>query len=143
MAIQYVLDTDIVSLLRREPDTGRVRARVAATDLTTLAISVITVEEQLAGWFDQIRRAPTPALRASAYAALAQTVPFLAHFSILPFTESAMTRFDVLKAMRLNVKGNDLRIAATALEINATVVTHNKRDFERILGVSVEDWAQF
>ena len=41
---------------------------------------------------------------------------------------------------RLNVGSNDLKIAATALEQNATVVTRNLRDFGRVPGVLCQDW---
>ena len=51
-------------------------------------------------------------------------------------------RFETLKAMRLNVGANDLRIAAIALENDATVVTRNTRDFERVPGLRIENWAE-
>jgi tRNA(fMet)-specific endonuclease VapC len=49
-------------------------------------------------------------------------------------------RYNGLVSMRLNVGKMDLRIAAIALEHGAVVVTRNTRDFQRIPGVTVEDW---
>jgi len=36
----------------------------------------------------------------------------------------------------------DLKIAALALELDATVVTNNIRDFSRVPGLKVEDWSE-
>ena len=36
----------------------------------------------------------------------------------------------------------DLLIAAQALRLGATVVTHNVREFQRVPGLKVEDWQQ-
>ena len=60
---------------------------------------------------------------------------------ILPYTESAIARAAQLKALRLNARLMDLRIAAVALENQAAVVTRNRRDFGRVPGLSVEDWS--
>jgi tRNA(fMet)-specific endonuclease VapC len=46
-----------------------------------------------------------------------------------------------LKAFRLNARLTDLRIAAIALENRATFVTRNRRDFDCVPGLSVEDWS--
>ncbi len=53
---------------------------------------------------------------------------------------AAMARFRWLVGLKLNVGPNDLRIAATALEYDLTVVTRNLRDFERVPGLQVENW---
>jgi tRNA(fMet)-specific endonuclease VapC len=65
----------------------------------------------------------------------------LGRWRILPYTESAIARVAQLKALRLNVRFMDLRIAAVALENQAVVVTRNRRDFGRVPGLSVEDWS--
>jgi len=51
---------------------------------------------------------------------------------LVTFSEAAIHRYRALLAMKLNVGGMDLRIAAIALEENATVVTRNPRDFGRV-----------
>ena len=56
------------------------------------------------------------------------------------FTQPASTRFDSLIRAKPNVKKNDLRIAAIALEQGAIIVTRNVRDFIRVPNLVVEDW---
>jgi tRNA(fMet)-specific endonuclease VapC len=38
------------------------------------------------------------------------------------------------------IGGNDMLIAAIARSHNATLVTHNTREFNRVMGLSLEDW---
>ena len=42
--------------------------------------------------------------------------------------------------MKLNIGKMDLRIAAIALEEDATVITRNLRDFQRVPGLKCENW---
>jgi tRNA(fMet)-specific endonuclease VapC len=135
----FVLDTDVLTLFHRGDPlvVRRVDERLPAE----LTISVITVEEQLAGWFTLARRARRAEDIARAYAQLGNAVVRLANWPILAYTESAIARVAQLKALRLNVRLMDLRIAAIALENGAVVVTRNRRDFARVPGLTVEDWS--
>ncbi|WP_439623138.1 type II toxin-antitoxin system VapC family toxin [Gemmata sp.] len=64
----------------------------------------------------------------------------LAHYPIFATTEPALDRFDQLVRLKLNVGKMDLKIAAVALELDATVVTDNAIDFGRVPGLKWEDW---
>ena len=135
----FVLDTDLLTLYYRgDPVVVR---RVDGQPTASLAISVMTVDEQLTGWYALTRRARQPKEIAQAYANLAEAVVRLAKWRILPYTESAIARVVQLKVLRLNVGLMDLRIAAIALENGAVVVTRNRRDFSRVPSLSVEDWS--
>ena len=75
---------------------------------------------------------------------LAKLDRFLQTVSVVNFDLSASRRFGMLKA-NLRKKGRptsetDAWIAAIALTHNATLVTHNTRDFEHIHGLILEDW---
>ena len=136
----YVLDTDILTLFERGSET--VLARVAQYDPVQVAISVVTVEEQLSGWYAQVRQAKEPDRLAWAYSRLADSVRFLSRMQILAYDVSAMARYDALKRRRLNVRKMDLQIAATVLERDATLVTRNVRDFKRVPGLRIQDWSK-
>jgi tRNA(fMet)-specific endonuclease VapC len=63
---------------------------------------------------------------------------------VLAYDDPAAHRFGMLKTT-LERRGErlddaDLQIAAIALANAAPVVTHNTRHFNRVSGLSVEDW---
>jgi tRNA(fMet)-specific endonuclease VapC len=135
----YVLDTDILTLYYRGDPV--VVQRVDAHPATDLAISIITVDDQLKGWYTVTRQARQPKEIAQAYAHLGEAVVRLAKWRILPYTESAVAQVGQLNGLRLNVRLMDLRIAAIALENSAVVVTRNRRDFSRVPLLKIEDWS--
>lgn len=135
----FLLDTDILSLYYR--DEPKVVRNIESRDPLQLAISIITVDEQLTGWYTLTRQARQPGELARAYARLGDAVVRLAKWRILPYSESAVARVVQLKALRLNVGLMDLRIAAIALEYDAVVVSRNIRDFGRVPDLPVENWS--
>ena len=136
----HVLDTDTLSLLQE--GHAAVVARVATCASEDLAITVISVEEQLSGWYRRLRRAKRPEELAKVYDRLTAAVRSLSRLPILSFSEVAIHRSKALQAAKLNVRKMDLCIAAIALEHQAIVVTRNVRDFERVPNLIVEDWSK-
>lgn len=61
---------------------------------------------------------------------------------LLSFDRKAAEVFDELNQQRLRVGSMDLRIAAIAIANQMTLLTQNTVDFERIPGLSIEDWLQ-
>src|SRR5437764_695510 len=98
----HALDTDILSLYQRGHPV--VCQHVAAHPPTDLAITVISIEEQLSGWYALLRNTTRRDHLAIAYQSLAESIPFLAQFAILACPEAALLRFEQLVAMRLNVR---------------------------------------
>ncbi len=63
-----------------------------------------------------------------------------ASMQVLGFGIDAAEAFDEWRESGIRVGTMDLRIAATARANMLTILTRNRRDFDRIPGVSVEDW---
>lgn len=135
----FIFDTDILTLFERmHPAVIRNIFFHLAEDIQ---ISSITIEEQISGWFKLLRTARTPQEVEVAHTRLAEVVRFLGTWDIITFSAAAEARYQALLRLHLNVGGNDLRIAAIALEAGATVVTGNLRDFRRVPGLLCEDWS--
>ena len=66
---------------------------------------------------------------------------FVGGHIIVTLSESAIVQVKQLGRLKLGVRAMDLRIAAIALEMNATVVTRNLRDFQVVPGLRCEDWS--
>jgi tRNA(fMet)-specific endonuclease VapC len=82
-----------------------------------IQVTSITVEEQLSGWFATLRTARTPQQIETAHSRLSTAVRWLSTWDIVPFSATAVTRYQDLLRRKLNVGGNDLRIASIALEL--------------------------
>lgn len=134
----YLLDTTTLTHLQRSHP--RVTAHFTAHAGDTVGITSVNVEEVIGGWMALLRKATTNAREAHASQSLADAVAFLTGFPVFAATEPALDRFDQLVQMKLNVGKMDLKIAAIALELAATVVTNNARDFGRVPNLRWEDW---
>jgi tRNA(fMet)-specific endonuclease VapC len=136
----FVLDTDTLTLY--QVGQPAVVQNVHARAPTDVATTVISVEEQLGGWYTKLRRVKKPADVAQVYERLARNVRSLKVMQILSFTESAINRRDDLWRAKIKIGKKDLAIATIALENSAVLVTRNRRDFDRIPRLQVEDWSQ-
>lgn len=135
----YLLDTSTLTLLQR--GHAKVTAALAAHAGDMVGVTSVTVDESLGGWYSLLRKARTATDEARAHALLADAVTFLARFPIFALTEPALDRFNRLVRLKLNVGKMDLRIAALALDLGATVVTNNAVDFARVPGLTWVDWS--
>jgi tRNA(fMet)-specific endonuclease VapC len=134
-----ILDTDHVSLILQ--NSPQVIANAAKHEIS---VTIVTVQELYNGWVGRIN---DPSLRHNLpglYSKLSTTVKYLQTIEVLDFTpEADICLKKLLKdypPLRKNRLEKDMRIAAIALSLGATVVTRNQRDFGQVPGLSIEDW---
>ena len=135
----FILDTDHVSLFQRHDP--HVSARILATPPQELATTVITVEEQLRGRLERIRRARSDEEVVRAYHNLLATSLYFRTIMIIGFDEQAQTIFRRLRVQGIRIGTQDLRIAAIALSRGATLVTRNVRDLATVPSLNIADWS--
>ena len=75
------------------------------------------------------------------YNLLAEILHGFSAAPVLPFDAAAAATFDSMRSLRIRVATMDLRIAAITLDAGATLVSRNLRDFQRVPGLTVENWA--
>ena len=130
----FLVDTDVLSLLRRPKRSPRISRWMARQRTTDLYMSVVSVAEIERGITRQRDRDPA---FAGLLAAWLDTVLSLYGNRILPVDSPTARRWGRLSGA-LGHEGTDLLIAATAIEHGLTVVTRNVRHFEPT-GVPVLD----
>jgi tRNA(fMet)-specific endonuclease VapC len=108
-----------------------------------VAITIVTAEEKIKG-----RLATINGLSgiekvdrlAVAYRTLQATLDDLKTFPTLLFSDMARDRYRELLQQKIRVGSHDLRIAAITLAAGGVLVTRNRRDFEQVSGLKIEDW---
>jgi toxin FitB len=129
----YLLDTNVVSELRRARPHGAVLAWLDSVDDADLHLSAVTIGEIQAGI--EITRQQDAAKATEIEAWLDQVA---GTFNVLPMDARTFRTWARMMHGRSDDLIEDAMIAATADVHNLTVVTRNVRDFER-LGVEVFD----
>ena len=132
----HLLDTNIlIYLLKNRPPQVAERIDALADD-DSLAMSFITWAELLLGAEGSRRREAT----------LVQLHALARQVEVLDPEGPAICRHYAEQATALKRQGtpigaNDLWIACHALALGATLVSHNVREFQRIEGLQLADWA--
>jgi tRNA(fMet)-specific endonuclease VapC len=81
------------------------------------------------------------ATQSMAYQWLVETVLLLSEFNVLQYDVKSQQIFQALKAQRIRVGTQDLRIASITLSNNGILLTRNLRDFEKVPGIIIQDWS--
>ena len=131
-----MLDTNILIYLIKNRPPGIGDQVNALSDEDTLCMSFVTYAELLKGAERSVRKAET--LRR--LDGLIRQVPVL-YPDTPAICRHYAEQFTRLKDAGTPIGANDLWIACHALAEKATLVTHNTREFERVAGLRLEDWA--
>ena len=132
--MRYLLDTDAMSDLIRNPG-GSVAGHVRRVGADAVCTSIVVAAELRYG----------AAKKASAK--LSRRVEaLLADVAVLPLEPPADAEYGIIRAELETaghpIAGNDLLIAAHARTLGVTLVTANPREFQRVLGLAVENWLE-
>lgn len=135
----YILDSDHLSLHQRGHEP--LRSHILNIPPEQISISIISVEELLRGRLAQIHRGKETEDRLQAYYWLSKTLDFLCGFKVLKYDPSAEAHFQNLISKKIRIGIQDLKIAAIALSNDAILVTRNRRDFNQIPSLTIQDWS--
>ena len=136
-----VLDTSYVSLFQYPEDVhgNALGERLADSPDRDIVTTAITPEEQMRGWLSAIHAQRDVQRQVQYYERLIGLFRFFANWRILPFSESAAEKFRLLRRQRVRIGTMDLKIASIVLVHNATLLSDNLRDFQRVPDLRVEN----
>ena len=133
MSHRYLLDTNILAELARNP-TGATARRIAAVGETTVCTSIVVACEVHYGLAKRL----SPRLSRRMYEIL-ETIDVLSNLPEDIGIHYGRIRTE-LESAGETIGPNDLLIAAHARAAGLTVVTGNEREFGRVPDLRVENW---
>ncbi|MBI9075253.1 MAG: type II toxin-antitoxin system VapC family toxin [Desulfatibacillum sp.] len=134
--MRYMLDTNIcIYIIKKKPSS--VLARLREIPVSDVCISSITLAELEYG----IAKSARPQQNLEALSG------FLAPLELVEFGPDAASSYGILRAalekMGQPIGSMDMLIAAHSLSMALTLVTNNEREFARVPGLLLENWASF
>jgi tRNA(fMet)-specific endonuclease VapC len=136
--VRYVLDTDSVTYQQLGRDA--IVQRLAQLPADDVATTIVTMYEQLRGRLAAINRNQSEQELQLTSQRLQLTLAYYCRVLVLPFDAAAAMLYRDLVKQKLRIGAEDLKIAAIVLAHHATLVTSNRRHFDQVPGLQVEDW---
>lgn len=139
-----ILDTDLLSFLEYASANAQAKALMDRLEekrkQERVVTSIVCYEEKMRGWMSSLSKKDTVKGLVTDYRRLRVQLDNFREMEVVDFDEAAAVRFQALKKSKLRVGTMDLRISAIALVHDATVVTGNLGDFQRVPGLKVLHW---
>ena len=129
--MKYLLDTNVLSEIRKPRGHAGVKAFINSIQETDLFISVISIGEIGFG----IEKLPAGQKKTELSLWLTQRLPERFRNRIIPLDTEIMAEWGRLQARTQTLPVFDSLIAASALSRRLTVVTRNIKDYKKIEGI--------
>jgi len=141
--VTHVLDTDHITILQRQ--NGRewplIVERITRVGQRNVALSIVSFHEQFMGIHAQINRIRRPIELPKWYRRMSDMIDLYSKSNLVASDDEAAAEFETLRTVhKVRLDPLDLRIAAIALAGKMTLVSRNRADFEKVLGLALEDW---
>ena len=133
--MKFLLDTNTcIYIIRQKP--AWVVERFSSLAVESIGVSSITVSEL---WYGVCKSRKVEQNQEA-------LVEFLLPLAVAPYDESAAVAYGAIRAS-LERSGKtigplDLMIAAHAHSLDVTLVTNNVKEFRRVDGLAIENWAE-
>ena len=94
------------------------------------------------GWNAYISQAKEATSVVRGYERLQRVLSNFSEAQVVPFNNAAASVFDALREQRVRIGTMDLRIASITLAHDMTVLSRNLVDFNRVPGLTGENWTR-
>ncbi len=138
-----VLDTNHFAELVHDTALGaRLKARFQARKAQVFT-TIITAQEVAEGWCAFIRKQKAgTAKQIHGYAEFQHSLELLMALTVLAFDEQAAGIFRDLRKALPQAGTQDLKIASICLAHDATLLTRNEVDFQKVPRLRLENWLE-
>jgi tRNA(fMet)-specific endonuclease VapC len=136
-----LMDSDHLSVLAdpRQTKGTKLTHRLRSSG-EAVALPVVSLEEHFRGWLALIRRDTDVHRQIVPYMRFQNLIVFLREWQIVAWNEPAADEFKRLRAAKVRIGTQDLKIASIALANDSLLLSANLRDFEQVPGLRVENW---
>ena len=134
-------DTDILSLVLL--GHASYLRKFEAVPVKQRFVTIVNCEEVLRGRLHAIRSAETTKkadLLMMKYELLHSSLDQLGKLQVLPYNQLAHDLFSQWRSAKVRIGTQDLRIAAICVAHDATLVSRNKRDFDKVSELKLSVW---